>query len=197
MFKWQAFPPQHYQAEPNHYPRFNEEGRVDDMASTQNVGGHPYSGFNLPNYSTPPGHPNLQWAQQYPRNFARHPQRTVPMTSSFASDILGPDTAVDETRSSQHYRNNEVPHPDVMSRRNLSYQRPYRQSSSDFNNQDRRHSSRPADGPAPLSELGSSPRNSNRRSFDRYSNDVPGGVAEPNGPIRSPASRAAGTSLSA
>ncbi|KAF2447227.1 hypothetical protein P171DRAFT_248057 [Karstenula rhodostoma CBS 690.94] len=191
VFKWPALPPQHYRSEPNTYPRFDEEGNMDEMANTQNVGGPPYSGFHLPNYSEPPGHPNLQWPQQLPRTFARHPQRQVPGTSSFASDISGPDAAVDENRHFQHTRTNEIPHPDLMSQRNLSYQRPYRQGSSDSSSQDRRHSSRPADSPAPLSETGSSPRNPNRRSFDRYSTDIPSGAAESNGASRSPASRAA------
>ncbi|OAG04900.1 uncharacterized protein CC84DRAFT_808854 [Paraphaeosphaeria sporulosa] len=175
----------------NNHTRFDEEGRVDEVAGTPNDVGHPYPGFNLPSYSGPPDHPNLQWPQQLPRNFARHPQRTVPMTSSFSSDMFGTDTTVDETRNPQYHRNSEIPHPDVTSRRNPSYQRPHRQGSSDFNSPDRRHSSRSADGHAPLSELGSSLRTHNRRSFDRYSTDVPNGATGPNGPIRSPSSRGA------
>ncbi|KAL5395886.1 hypothetical protein PMIN02_003626 [Paraphaeosphaeria minitans] len=185
---WQAFAPQHYHPGPNNYPRFDPEGRVEEMASTQTIGGHPYSGFNLPSYLGPSDHPNLQWPQQLPRNSVRHPQRTLPVTGALVSDMFGSDAMVDEAHNSQYHRNNVIPHPDVLSRRNSSYQRPYRQGSSDFNSPDRRHSSRYADGPAPLSEPGSSPRNHNRRSSDRYSTDFVGG---PNGPIRSPSSRGA------
>jgi hypothetical protein len=161
------------------------------------IDGHPYSGFSIPSYSSPPGYPSLQWPQQSPRPFARHPQRPAPSTNSFSSDVFGPETAVDETRHFQHLRTNEIQHPDVMVRRSMPYQRPYRQGSPDSNSRERRHSSRPADIPPPLPEVGSSPRNSNRRSFDRYSNDLPSGAHEANGPTRSLASRAAGTSVSA
>lgn len=186
-----AFPPQYYQLESNNYSRYEEEGRVDETASAQRVVGHPYSGFNLPTSIGPPGHPNLQWPQQSPRNFARHAQRTVPLASSFASDILGSDAPVDETSSPQYYRNSEISQSDVMRRRNLSIQRPYRHSSSDFNSQGRRHSSRPADGHIPLSELEPSPRNFNRRSSGRYSMDGTSGAGELTGPVRSPSSHAA------
>lgn len=164
---------------------------MEEMASAPNVGGHLHPGFNLLSHS---GQPNLQWPQQFPRDLARHPQRTVPLTSPFTSDMFGPDATVDETRNLQYHRNNEIPHPDVMRRRNPSYQRPYRQSSTHFNSPDRRQSARSADGPVPLSELSTPARNQNRRSFDRYSTDVPSGAIVPNGPIRSPSSRAAGTS---
>jgi hypothetical protein len=126
----------------------------------------------------------------------RQPQRPVTSTNPLSSDAFGPDAAVDETRHSQHLRTNEIPHPDVMVRRSIPYQRPYRQDSPDSNSQERRHSSRPADGTPPLQEV-SMPRNSNRRSFDRYSTDLPSSAHETNGATRSPASRAACMSVSA
>lgn len=194
VFKWQLPAPQHFQSEPNNYPRFDAEGLMDEMSSASNFGGHLHSGFNLPSPSGRPDVSNPRWPQQLPRDFARQPQRTISVTSSFDSDISRLDASVEGTRNLQYDHHDEIPHPDVMRRRNTSYQRPYRQSDAQFNNPDRRHSTRSADGSAFLSGLGTSPRNQNRRSFDRYSANISSGANGPNGQTRSASSHSAGTS---
>lgn len=167
------------------------------MFSTQGIGRHPFPILGLPSYVSPPGHSNPQWAQEASHSNDRRPPRPVHPANPFPSDPFGVDAEQDEIHNLEDLRNNEFYHPNVMFRRRASHQRPSRQNAQDSTSQERRRSSRPADGPASLPDLIPMSRNSNRRSFDRYLSDLPGGAPESNGSTRSPGSRATGTSVTA
>ncbi|KAL1606617.1 hypothetical protein SLS60_004023 [Paraconiothyrium brasiliense] len=47
---WPALPPQNYRPDSNAYPRFNDERRVDEMFSNQDISRRPYPDFGFTNY---------------------------------------------------------------------------------------------------------------------------------------------------
>lgn len=144
--------------------------------------------MDLSSLVIPPAYP--YWAyppSQYPnRHLGRHASSITPL--SFHEPELNADSS-----GGFNYANRDTNEPQDRAPplRRLSFSRHPRQGMQDTNNQQRRSMFRPANGSAPIPELVPLSR-SNRRSFDRYSNDVQNDASGSNGSVRPLSSRAAG-----
>ena len=151
-----------------------------------------YTGMDLSNLVNLPAYP--YWAyppSQYPsRHLGRHASSITPLPfpePELNADAGGVYMYANRDASDQQER--------VPSLRRLSFSRHARQGVQDTtNNQQRRSMFRPASSSSPLPDLVPLSR-SNRRSFDRYSNDIQNDGSGSNGPVRSLPSRVAGEFL--
>ncbi|KAF1977998.1 hypothetical protein BU23DRAFT_249282 [Bimuria novae-zelandiae CBS 107.79] len=178
-----------YQSDIGSYPWFDGEHYANGSPNDQNMPRTLHPGMDMPNFAVSPAHSH--WVQPPPQYPSRRLSRHVPSSPSPppTSEMIA--AVHDVPNRANSVTTESFPQHGVPFVRRTSYHRPARQGMEDSNSQQRRHMFRPVNGSAPLPELTPLSRNSNRRSFDRYANDLQNEATELARPARSPASRAA------